>query len=120
MENTLFHLIGIKGPLLNDVPDISHDYFKGLIEQGSDMEKLSLIKNLLQSMGWGRISIANMGNETVFRIDHPPYGFQADRDNWDFLIRVILGYLWLINRKYAIADVRMQHMILTVRYSLSG
>lgn len=101
VENTAFHVIGNAGILLDEVPKISFRYFKGLVERdASDERKLVLLKTLLQVMGWGIITIEmESKNKIKVIIDHPPYGLQKEKDNWEFLIKTIQGYLWLINRK---------------------
>jgi hypothetical protein len=109
IEPTLFHLISNAGLLLDEVPKISFKYFKGLVERdASDERKLILLKNLLQVMGWGIITIEmESKNNIKVIIDHPPYGLQKEKDNWEFLIRTIQGYLWLINRKLKVKKRRM-------------
>lgn len=117
IENTLFHLIGNRKILLDKVPEISYNYFKDVIKDSSDAKKLSLIKTILQAMGWGIIKIAAKDKRIIFEIKNPPYGLQAEEDNWDFLIRTILGYLWLLNKGFRIKQVKTDYKRLWVEYS---
>jgi hypothetical protein len=118
IENTIFHLFGRKGILLEKVPGISYEYFKGIVEKESTKEeKLSLMKFLLQVMGWGIVKIAMNNKRMVFHIGCPPYGLQAGDDNWDFLANVILGYLWLIDKNFEIKETRTDYKKLTIEYS---
>lgn len=116
VESTLFHLIGNKGILLDEIPKISHDYFGDVIKDSSTTKKLTLIKTLLQAMGWGIINIIVKGKKIIFEIRNPPYGIQAEEDNWDFLIRTILGYLWLLDRKFRISKTETRHKYLKITY----
>jgi hypothetical protein len=118
IENTLFHLIGNKKILLEEVPEISYNYFKSIVgHDTSDSNKLILIKNLLQAMGWGIIKIMVRERTIVFEIINPPYGLQTKRDNWDFLIGMILGYLWLLDRRFRTTKTHVAHKYLKVKYS---
>jgi hypothetical protein len=119
IENTIFHLFGNRGILLDEVPKISHDYFKNIVEKDSSKEeKLNMIKSLLQVMGWGIIKITMEERKIVFHINNPPYGLQLEKDNWSFLIRVILGYLWLLNKEFKIRQVKTSYKKLIVDYSV--
>jgi hypothetical protein len=119
IENTIFHLFGDRKILLKDVSKISYGYFKDIVEKASsNEEKLNLIKFLLQVMGWGVVKIVVKKKQIIFSIDHPPYGFQTENDNWDFLIRVILGYLWLLDRNFKIKKVKTGCKKLCVEYSV--
>lgn len=104
IENTVFHLIGNKEILLDSLQKISYDYFKSIIGINLPIErKLLLIKNLLQIMGWGLIDIKYCKhNKILIEIKNPPFGLQIEKDNWILLSRVILGYLWLIDKKLRI------------------
>lgn len=108
IENTVFHLIGDYNLLIDKVPQISFDYFDELIDKNASVEKkLILIKNLLQAMGWGNIKfIIKTETKISTEIRNPPYGIQSEKDNWNFLINVILGYLWTIDKKFKIASVQ--------------
>ncbi len=125
IESTLFHIIGNRGILLGDVPDIAYGYFKGIARlgtgkgtgQGSCTKKLFLIKTLLQAMGWGVIKIVVNDNRIIFEIDSPPYGIQAEKDNWDFLARTILGYLWVIDRGFRLSNTQTRQKHLSITYS---
>ena len=103
-ENTLFHLIGNHNIMLDAIPKISYDYFNGIVEKNVPSEKkLVLLKTLLQVMGWGVVKIRVRDNdEVVVEITHLPCGLQQQEDNWDFLVRTVLGYLWIINKNLEI------------------
>jgi hypothetical protein len=118
VENTGFHILGNKQILLKKVPKISYDFFKQTVrKKSSNTEKLALIKTLLQSMGWGIISIINQKNKILFEISYLPYGLQKEKDNWYFLIDLILGYLWLINKKLKIKNVEKLYKKIIISYS---
>jgi len=106
-ENTMFHLVGNANILLDEVPSISYDFFKEIIEEDStDEQKLTLLKNLLQIMGWGVIKIIIKDkNEIFIEIKNPPYGLQMEKDNWYFLIKAVLGYIWVLDRDFEIIEV---------------
>jgi len=113
VENTLFHMIGNSKILFDKIPEISNKFFSSVITESSDAEKLRLIKNILEAMGWGIIRIASDNKEIVIRIDHPPYGLQRDPDNWDFLLKVIEGYIWLFDKSYRLSASSTKNKILT-------
>lgn len=118
VENTLFHLIGNEGILLDRVPHISYDYFKGLVESDSKPEdKLQLLKTLLQVMGWGIVTISIGEKETKVCIKNLPSGFQLEPNNYNFLANTILGYMWLINKKTKITKTSLSSNVLTLTFS---
>lgn len=103
-ENTLFHLIGNHNIMLDVVPKISYEYFSNVVEKNVPKEKkLVLLKTLLQIMGWGVIKIRMKDkDEILVEITHLPCGLQQQNDNWIFLIKTVLGYLWIINKNLEI------------------
>lgn len=118
VENTLFHLLSNEHVLSNRIPVISYEFFKDVIEPTSSAEKkLKLLKTLLQAMGWGIIKIIVHKNKILLEINYQPYGLQLEKDNWDFLIKTILGYLWLIDKKFKVESVDEGHKKLLIRYS---
>lgn len=112
VENTIFHIFGNRRILLDEVPNISFNYFNELIEKySSNEQKLALLKTLLQSMGWGIMKIMTQDCDKItVEIKNPPYGLQLEPDTWEFLSRVILGYLWLLNKNLAIAATDYDHV----------
>lgn len=117
IENTLFHIIGNRKILFDEIPKISYGHFKDIIMDSSDDKKLTLLKTILQAMGWGIIKITAKGKKIVFEIKSPPYGLQTNEDNWDFLTRVILGYLWILDKEFRIKQIRNDYKKLWVEYS---
>ncbi|MCK4554969.1 MAG: hypothetical protein KAT83_00015 [Candidatus Aenigmarchaeota archaeon] len=116
-ENTLFHLFGNEKIMFNILPQISYNYFKEIVHSNrSTDEKLVLLKTLLQIMGWGMINIVKSRSEINMEIKKPPYGLQNENDNWDFLVQVILGYLWLIDKNITIKSVREKAKTLKITY----
>ena len=117
IENTVFHLFSNEKILLEKVPILSYEYFSGIIEKSAKNEnKLTLLKNILQAMGWGSITIV-IKDGILVKIDNPPYGSQMERDNWLFLINVILGYLWLLDKKFTISRIKESYQRLEIHYS---
>lgn len=116
-ENTLIHLFGNEKILLEKVPEISYNYFKEIIKESDGKEKLTLLKTLLQTMGWGVVTIISEEDNITVEIKNPPYGLQAEKDDWSFFINVILGYLWLINNKFKIKDVKEKYKDIVAIYS---
>jgi hypothetical protein len=117
IENTLYHLVGARHIMIDDVPGISYRYFKDMIEKKSeDDKKLVLLKNLLQPMGWGTVNIIRSGKVIKIEIRNPPFGLQAEEDNWDFLLNTVLGYFRLIDRKIKIKKVEKSKKVLTATY----
>jgi len=105
-ENTYYHLLGIKGPMLEKVQDIAKAYFDGLIEKdATETERLKLLKTLLQSMGWGfvAIEIKPDGNVRIV-IDSPPVGLQM-KDDYSFLANTIAGYMKVIDDRFEMESV---------------
>ena len=88
IENTVIHLFSNAGIMLDKVTEISYDFFNEVIEKNSERaDKLKLLKNLMQVMGWGALSITERKNSIKVKIENPPYGLQKEKDNWDFLVR---------------------------------
>jgi len=118
-ENTIFHLFSNYNILLDKISEISYNYFNDIIEKESSVDsKLNLLKTLLQTMGWGILTIIRKEKEIIIEIKNPPYGFQKEKDDWSFLIRVIEGYLWTINRNFRINDIKENFKYLRIIYSL--
>lgn len=100
-ESTLFHIFGTENIMMSKVNEISYEYFRSIIKEKTTSEKrLQTLKNILQIMGWGIINFVNDGPQIRLTIRKPPYGLQADDDNWNFILNVILGYIRIIDRKY--------------------
>ncbi len=117
-EQTMFHIIGNYGILLSEVPRISYDYFSDVVQKESDGdEKLVLLKTILQMMGWGEVSFRREDKGVLMEINNPPYGLQLEEDNWEFLIRTVLGYLWLIDKGFRVKEVSVGYKCLNVNYS---
>lgn len=119
LENTFFHLISNNQILMNRISRISHEFFKDVIEKDASNEsKIMMLKNILQIMGWGAMTVSmEKNNEISININHLPYGLQRENDNWDFLINVILGYMWLLDKKFKIKKVGMINSILKIDFS---
>jgi len=121
IENTIFHLIGQKKIMLEGIPEISFNYFNGLVDNDSSLEdKLRLLKTLLQVMGWGLLSISLDNDGVVVNIYYPPYGMQKEQDNWLFLSKTIQGFLWLHDRSYAVKEVISDKNRVSFTYVLNG
>jgi hypothetical protein len=122
IENTLFHIISNYNLLLDQVPHISHNFFKKIIKKTSaDERKIILLKTLMQVLGWGIVKIVIKNRrEIIMEIRNPPYGLQIEKDNWKFLCNVILGYLWLIDKKFKIKNIILAHKKLDVTFSVKN
>ncbi len=117
IENTLFHLFSAESVLLDSVPFLSHEFFREIVDKDTtDDKKLNLLKNVLHSTGWGTIKI-KLSSKITFSIYNPPYGLQREKDDWTFLINVILGYLWLIDNKLKISNVKESYRNLEIVFS---
>jgi hypothetical protein len=119
IENTVFHIIGNKSILLEKVPFISHKYFDEIIKKDTTKErKLALLKTLLQVMGWGIVEILIKNKkEIVVEIKNLPYGLQVEKNDWEFLIGTILGYLWLLDKNLEITNIKEAYKKLIITYS---
>lgn len=117
IENTLFHLFSNTQILTDRISHISYNLFKGIVDENASKEaRLTLLKNILQTTGWGVVSTIIKRNRILIAIKNLPYGLQLEKDNWDFLVKVILGYLWTIG-KYSIKKVKILNRILMIEYS---
>ena len=118
VENTLYHLVGEKNIMAEEIAGISYRFFNAILDKGaSDVSRLGLLKNLLHAMGWGLVKIITDDEKTVFEIMHPPFGLQKGADNWTFLINSILGFMRVADRRFAIESVRLHGKTLRVVYS---
>jgi len=117
-ENTIFHLIGNSDLPLDGLPSISFSFFsKVIMKESTDGQKLILLKNLLQVMGWGIVNISfGEKNRVTIGIKNPPYGLQLEKDNWQFLNKMILGYLWLLDEEFLIKDTQESHKDIIMTY----
>jgi len=119
IENTLFHIFGSSNILMDKISEISYDYFNEIVKKDvEESNKLSLLKTIAQVTGWGEMKISRYDEEITITIENPPYGLQADEDNWDFLLHVILGFLWLLDRDFRTISLKKQYKRLIVKYSL--
>ncbi len=106
MENTSLHIFGNRSILMDRVPRISYDYFKEIVQADASPEKkLQLLKTLLGVMGHGVIKIIIEDEGLLVKIRNPPYGLQTSADNWNFLVNVIHGYLWLVSEKFKVDNI---------------
>lgn len=117
VENTIFHILSNIGALLEEIPGISYDYFKEKIEDSSADRKLTHLKTLFQTMGWGVMKILWESPRLSVDIQNPPYGLQVEKDNWAFLANTILGYLWLIDEGFRIGELAEGNKRLTITYT---
>ncbi len=119
VESVFLHTLGNLGLCLDAVPKIAYAKFKGVVKKESTAEqKIVLMKNLFESMGWGifKINYAGASRITV-EISNPPYGLQAEPDNWTILLLTILGYLWTINKKLKLKNVFHGERLMRATYS---
>jgi len=103
---------------MNRVPHLSYEFFKDIVEKDSSQEgKLILLKNILQIMGWGLIETSIVkDNKISITIKYPPYGMQIEKDNWYFLIHMILGYIWLLDKRFRMEKVDVNNRVLKVEF----
>jgi hypothetical protein len=118
IENTVLHLFGNEGILMDEVTGLSRDFFNDILDKdSSEEEKLRLLKNLLQSMGWGIFNIAMEKDSVKFKIENPPYGLQREKDNWEFLTRMISGYMMSVSQDFEASKVSQGHKVLNMGFS---
>jgi hypothetical protein len=118
IENTVIHLFSNRGLILESVPKISYEFFNGILDKKSTKEdKLRLLKNLMQVMGWGIFSISKRKNSLKIKIENPPYGLQGEKENWDFLAKMIEGYVKNIDKKYRIDRINEGYKLLNIGFS---
>jgi hypothetical protein len=67
-------------------------------------------------MGWGIVKITIDKEIIIVKIDNPPYGLQIEKDNWSFLVRMILGYLWLLDKRFKITNIDESYKNLIITY----
>ncbi len=118
-ENTLFHIIGHKGPLIEKVAEISYECFRKIIDKTSSMErKIFFLKNMLQIFGWGQTTIFYRSNgDIIVSMKNQPYGIQKEEDNWKFLSNVVLGYLFLCDKNYTISKTVHRPKVLKITFN---
>ena len=118
IENTLFHLIGNSGILMDKLPVIAKNFFLDIVDNRYNPSKnILLMKYLLQSMGWGKLTFIETGNSVTLQIKNPPYGLQSDRDNWDFLAGTFLGFLLALDKNYSIDNINYSYKQIRIKYS---
>ncbi len=116
VDTDIIHALGNRRLILERVPHISLQYFNEIIECESTVdEKLKLLKTLLQAMNWGLVWIMNSKQKIIVEIINPPPNLKS-RDNWDFMLLTVLGYLWLLDVNFKLVGVRKNHKKLTVTY----
>ncbi len=119
-ENTIFHLVGNSGIMLDSVPQSSHGFFKRVVSEDSTAEqKIALLKNLLQVMGWGTVTaMVKEDGAVVVEIANLPCGLQRENEDYSVLKSVMLGYLWLIDRGFRVVESRESQGHLRVTYGV--
>lgn len=119
IESTLFHIIGNRGIMISSLADISKSFFSGLVEDNTNkFKKAQLLKTLLQVMGWGIVSIEIKAKETIVCIKNPACGLQSEKDNWNFLAQIILGYLRISDPALSLSAAKYAGRRLRMIYSL--
>jgi len=118
IENTLFHVISNKKIKFTRISHISYNYFVKIIKKDTPKEqKLRLLKTLLEAMGWGNLTIITSNKKIKFTLKNPPYGLQTEKNDWEFLGRVVLGYLWLVDKKFKISKISESYRRLEIIFS---
>lgn len=118
IENTAIHLFSNQGPMLEKIPGISHDFFRKVLDRDScNDDKLRLLRSLIQSMGWGTLSISKEADSIRIRIENPPYGLQKEKDNWKFLVDMINGYIMALDENYAVDSISQGHGLIRIGIS---
>lgn len=118
MENTIVHIIGKFNLVPEKMTTTAHNFFKELVSKKSNnTEKISLFKTLFQMMGWGIINIVvNTENEIVIEIKNQPHSLLLE-DNYNYIAKMFLGYMWLINEKLKISAIKKTdaHLSISLR-----
>ncbi len=119
-ENTLFHIIGNQNILIDKVPEISYEYFSGVMDKNTPAKQnLFLLKTLLQVMGWGHVSMVLRGESDIsINLSYPPSGLQPEDDNWSFLINTILGCIWIIDKRFIIKKITIKQKCIKADFTL--
>lgn len=106
IENTVFHIIGNENILMDDLSAMAYDFFREIIDKDASPEKkLTLLKTLLQVMGWCRVNISYNRKEIIMKMNYVPSGLQTENNNWKFLIMTIAGYMRTIDTKLNIEKI---------------
>ncbi len=118
VENTVFHIVSDFNVLPEKMSEISYEFFKGIVkERANKDEKLSLLKTLFQVMGWGLLRVLiKEDKKIIIEIRHPPHGLGLN-DNWNYVFRTFLGYLWLVDKRLKISNVKETVSSISVEYS---
>lgn len=91
-ESTIFHLLGNKNICIEALSDISYKYFNEIIADASQDFYLTLLKSLLQSTGWGNVTIL-LDNDITITLNNPPRCLDEREENWQIIAQMIHGYL---------------------------
>jgi hypothetical protein len=116
LENTIFHMLGNENMFLDGLSRISFGYFRKLLSAESENRYFFILKTLLQSFGFGMINVISDENNIVIDVKNPTYGLQKYCENWEFLAHVILGYLWLVDKKIKYEGSKVKFKRVTLYY----
>lgn len=116
VENTLFHIIGGRSLMLDEVTRISRAFFGRTVKKGSLEDSLPFMKRLMQITGWGTLRIAYGEREGItVDVRSLPFGLLRE-DNWDFLVHMMLGYLRVFSPGVGISGKECRGTALTIRF----
>jgi len=119
VENTIFHMLGHRGLMLAELEDLSKNFFKSLIDKDTSLEnKLRLLKTIIQTLGWGIVTILIDGNQIIIKIDFIPHGLQTTPDNYSLLTSVWTGYLKAINENSELQNSTVTSNTHYLKYSI--
>lgn len=110
LENTIEHLLSGSSLPAQEMTSTTYDYLNQKVSINSIPTLMRFLKNSLEAAGVGRVTIiSNDKNKITLEISNPPYGLQAEPDNWDFFGRVALGTAWLVNKKLELQRTELKN-----------
>ncbi len=121
VENTVFHIMGNHGIMIDSVVEISCEMFSDVVIKGTETDKkLLLLKNLFQSMGWCTVKIIRSGDSVVMNLSSLPVGLQREKDNWEFLSNVFFGFVKAIDKRAVMKSRETRNNNMRIVFKLGG
>lgn len=118
VEGTIFHLASYTSHC-KELHNLAYNYFNKKLKESTEIEKLKLLKTLLQVMGWGLINFRVSEKEIAVSIKHLPPGFQLEEDNYEFLIQTISGFMMAVNKKFKFKKSKFSKQLMQLNLNFS-